>query len=40
MAKANVLSILRFVIKVVLLAKRKKNKETHKNKEKVNEVNE
>ena len=40
MAKVNVLSILRFVLKVVLFATRKKNKETYKNKEKVNEVNE
>ena len=40
MAKVNVLSILRFVLKVVLFVTRKKNKETHKNRGKVNEVNE
>lgn len=40
MAKVNVLSILRFVLKVVLFATRKKNKDTDKNREKENEVNE
>lgn len=40
MAKVNVLSILRFVLKVVLFATRKKNKDTDKNMEKVNEVKE
>lgn len=40
MAKVNVLSILRFVLKVVLFATRKKDKETHKNREKVNEMSE
>lgn len=39
MAKVNVLSILRFVLKVVLFATRKKNKDANKNKEKVNEMN-
>lgn len=38
MAKVNVLSILRFVLKVVLFATRKKSKEADKNKEKVNEM--
>lgn len=38
MAKVNVLSILRFVLKVILFATRKKNKDTDKNTEKVNEV--
>lgn len=38
MAKVNVLSILRFVLKVVLFATRKKNKEEDKNKEKVYEM--
>lgn len=40
MAKVNVLSILRFVLKVVLFATRKKNKDTDKNRGKVNEVKE
>lgn len=40
MAKVNVLSILRFVLKVVLFATRKKNKDTVKNRGKVNEVKE
>lgn len=39
MAKVNVLSILRFVLKVVLFATRKKDKDSNKNKEKVDEVN-
>lgn len=39
MAKVNVLSILRFVLKVVLFATRKKNKVANKNREKVDEVN-
>lgn len=39
MAKVNVLSILRFVLKVVLFATRKKNKDANKNKGKVDEVN-
>lgn len=39
MAKVNVLSILRFVLKVVLFATRKKNKDANKNKEKVDAMN-
>lgn len=39
MAKVNVLSILRFVLKVILFATRKKNKDANKNKEKVEEMN-
>lgn len=38
MAKINVLSVLRFVLKVVLFATRKKNKVADKNKEKVYEM--
>lgn len=38
MAKVNVLSILRFVLKVVLFATRKKYKDADKNAEKVNEI--
>lgn len=38
MAKVNVLSILRFVLKVILFATRKKDKGRDKNAEKVNEV--
>lgn len=38
MAKVNVLSLLRFVLKVVLFATRKKNKDSDKNTEKVNEM--
>lgn len=38
MAKVNVLSVLRFILKVVLFATRKKNKEADKNKEKVYEM--
>lgn len=38
MAKVNVLSILRFVLKVVLFATRKKNKDSDKNTEKMNEM--